>query len=59
MSHLKAKTKTELVQEMLFADDSAIVAQTAKKIHKLVDKFESAARSFSLMIVQLDASVLQ
>ena len=52
VSHFKAKTKTEhiLVQEMLFADDSAIVAHTAEEIQALVDRFESAARSFSLTI---------
>ena len=52
MSHFKAKTKTEpiLVQELLFADDSAIVAHTAEGTQALVDRFESAARSFGLKI---------
>ena len=52
VSHFKAKSKTEriLVQEMLFADDSAIVAHTAEEIQALVDRFEGAARSFSLKI---------
>ena len=42
VSHFKAKTKTEciLLQEMLFADDSAIVAHTAEGIQALVDRFE-------------------
>ena len=47
MSHFKAKTKTEriLVQEMLLADDSAIVAPTVEEIQVLVDRFEGAARA--------------
>ena len=35
---------------MLFADDSAIAAHTAEEIQVLVDRFKSAARSFSLPI---------
>ena len=35
---------------MLFADDSAIVAHTAEGTQALVDRFESAARSFGLKI---------
>ena len=52
VSHFKAKTKTEriLVQELLFADDSAIVAHTAEGTQALVDRFESVARSFGLKI---------
>ena len=52
VSHFKAKNKTEriLVQELLFADDSAIVAHTAEGTQALVDRFESAARSFGLKI---------
>ena len=52
VSHFKGKTKTEriLVQEMLFADDSTIVAPTAEGTQALVDRFERAARSFGLKI---------
>ena len=52
VSHFKAKTKTEriLVQELLFADDSAIVAHTAEGTQALVDRYKSAARSFGLKI---------
>ena len=52
VSHFKAKTKTEriLVKELLFADDSAIVAHTAEGTQALVDRFESAARRFGLKL---------
>ena len=49
---LKAKTKMDhaLSQEMLLAGDSVIVAHSAEEIQVLVDRFKSAARSFSLTI---------
>ena len=52
MSHFKAKTNTNriLVGEMLFADDSALVAHTVGDIQVLVDKFAETAKSFSLKI---------
>ena len=52
MSLFKAKTKTEriLAQEMLFADDNAIVAHTAKETQVLLDRFKSAARNFRLIV---------
>ena len=41
MSHFKAKTKTDgiVVQEILFAEDSAIMAHTAEGTKALVDRF--------------------
>ena len=39
-----------LVQDMLFADDSALVAHTADDMQKLVDRFSEAAAKFSLKI---------
>jgi hypothetical protein len=52
VSHFKAKTRTtkHLVREMLFADDSALVAHTAVDMQKLVDRFSDAAAKFSLKI---------
>ena len=52
ISHFKAKTKTRLkiVREMLFADDSALVAHSEEDIQHLVDRFAGAATQFSLKI---------
>ena len=52
VSQLKAKTLTKknLVREMLFADDSAVVAHSAEDIQKLIDSFAKAASQFSLKI---------
>ena len=52
VSHFKAKTKSSLkiVREMLFADDSALVAHSATDMQKLVNAFSSAAAQFSLKI---------
>ena len=44
---VKTKTERILVQEMLTADYSTIVAHTADEIQVLVDKFEGEAKSFS------------
>ena len=50
VSHTKARTKTSqnIVREMLFADDSALVAHDAESMQRLFDKFSSAADQFSL-----------
>jgi len=52
IAHLKAKTKTsqKIVREMLFADDSALVAHDAQGIQRLVDRFSLASKQFSLKI---------
>ena len=52
VSHFKAKSCTtkHLVREMLFADDSALVAHTASDMQMLVDRFSMAANQFSLKI---------
>jgi len=52
IAHFKAKTKTsqKIVREMLFADDSALVAHDAQDIQRLVDRFSLAAKQFSLKI---------
>ena len=51
-SHFKAKTRTtrQLVRDMLFADDCALVAHSAAEMQALVDKFAQAAAMFSLKI---------
>ena len=52
VSQLRAKTLTKrnLVREMLFADDSAVVAHSSEEIQKLIDRFARAAAQFSLKI---------
>ena len=52
VSHFKSKTRTTkyLVREMLFADDSALVAHSASEMQLLVDRFARAAAQFSLKI---------
>jgi hypothetical protein len=52
VSHFKAKTRTSkhLVREMLFADDSALMAHTAPEIQTLVNRFAQTAAMFSLKI---------
>ncbi|XP_046863472.1 uncharacterized protein LOC124457235 [Xenia sp. Carnegie-2017] len=51
-SHFKAKTRTtrQLVRDMLFAYDCALVAHSAAEMQALVDKFAQAAAMFSLKI---------
>ena len=46
----KSRTTKHLVRELLFADDSALVAHTASDIQLLVDRFSMAASQFSLRI---------
>ena len=52
VAHFKVRTKTsqKIVREMLFADDSALVAHDADSMQRLVDRFPSAADQFSLKI---------
>lgn len=52
VSHFKAKTRTtkHLVREMLYADDSALVAHSASDIQTLVNRFAQTAAKFSLKI---------
>ena len=52
VSHFKSKSRTTryLVREMLFADDSALVAHSASEMQLLVDRFARAAAQFRLKI---------
>ena len=52
VAHFKStsRTTTKVVRELLFADDSALVAHTPDGIQALVDRFATAARQFSLQI---------
>ena len=52
VSHFRAKTKTTriLVRELLFADDSALLAHSAADIQAITDAFSSASKKFGLKI---------
>ena len=50
VAHFRAKTKTTriLMRELLFADDSALVAHSAEEMQKIVDAFSNASKKFGL-----------
>ena len=52
VAHFRAKAKTTriLMRELLFADDSALVAHSAEEMHKIVDAFSDASKKFGLKI---------
>lgn len=52
VAHFKAKTKSTqiLVRELLFADDSALVAHTPEQMQHVIDAFSSASKKFGLQI---------
>ena len=52
VAHFRAKTKTTriLMRELLFADDSALVAHSAEEMQKIVDAFSNASKKFGLNI---------
>ena len=49
IAHFRAKTKTTqiLMRELLFANDSALVAHSAEEMQKIVDVFSDASKKFS------------
>ena len=52
VAHFRAKTKTTniLVRELLFADDSALIAHSTEEIQRIVDAFTNASSKFGLKI---------
>ena len=50
VAHFRAKTKTTRMRELLFADDSALVAHSADEMQKIVDAFSDASKKFGLKI---------
>ena len=52
VAHFRAKTKTTqiLMTELLFTDDSALVAHSAEEMQKIVYAFSDASKKFSLKI---------
>ena len=53
VAHFRAKTKTTriLMRELLFADDSALVAHSAEEMQKIVDAFSDASKKSDLKII--------
>ena len=58
--HFRAKTKTTriLMRELLFADDSALVAHSAEEMQKIVDVFSDASKKSDLKIIIKKTEVL-
>ena len=52
VAHFRAKTKTTriLMRELLFADDSALVAHSAEEMQNIVDAFSNASKKCGLKI---------
>ena len=52
VANFRAKTKTTRIpmRELLFADDSALVAHCAEEMQKIVDAFSDASNKFGLKI---------
>ena len=52
VAYFRAKTKITriLMRELLFADDSALVAYSAEEMQKIVDAFSDASKKFGLNI---------
>ena len=52
VSHFGAKTKTTRIpmRELVFADDSALVAHSTEEMQKIVDTFSDASKKFGLKI---------
>ena len=50
VAHFRPKTKTTwiLMRELLFADDSALVAHSAEEMQKIVGAFSDASKKFGL-----------
>ena len=60
VAHFRAKTKTTriLMRELLFADDSALVAHSAEEMQNIVDAFSNASKKFVLRINIKNTEVL-
>ena len=46
----KTKTTTELICDLLFADDCALVAQSSEELQQIIDSFSHACKDFGLTI---------
>ena len=52
VAHFKTKTKTTriLMRDLLFADDSTLVAHSSEEMQNIVDAFSDASKKFGLKI---------
>ena len=52
VAHFREKTQTTwiLMRELLFADDSALVAHSAEEMRKIMDAFSDASKKFRMKI---------
>ena len=52
VAHFRAKTKCtlQLIRELLFADDSALLAHSPEEIQRIIDAFSKASKKFGLKI---------
>ena len=55
---MKTKTTRILMRELLFADDSALVAHSAEEMQKIVDAHSDASKKFGLKINIKETEVL-
>ena len=53
IAHFRANANTTRIpmRELLFADDSALVAYSAEEMQKIVDAFSDASKNFGLKII--------
>ena len=60
VAHFKTKTNTTriLMRELLFADDSALVAHSVEEMQKIVDAYSDASKKFGLKINTKKTEVL-
>ena len=60
VAHFRAKTKTTriLMKELLFADDSALVANSTEEMQKIVGAFSDASKNSGLKINTKKTKVL-
>jgi hypothetical protein len=52
VAHFRAKTKCtlQLIRDLLFADDSALLAHSPEEIQRIIDAFSEASKKFGLKI---------
>ena len=60
LTRLKAITKTQLklLQDLLFADDAAVVAHSAEELQQLMRRFSEACKHFGLTISRKKTQVM-
>ena len=60
VAHFRANTKSTqiMIRELVFADDSALVAHPAEEMQKIVDAFSNASKKLGLKIIIKKTEVL-